>query len=292
MAREQKTKDVELLFGAHVKGGLTGAVKTALDIGARAMQIFIGSPQTWKEPVPTGADLESFVSEVEKNRLGPVFVHGNYLVNLASSVETNWQRSIDNLYTALRLADRAKAAGLIFHPGSTKDLSYDEAFGRVLQAIERVLEGYNGNCRLILEVCAGQGQTIGSTFKQFGEIISAMGGDARLAVCWDTCHLLNAGYDVATQAGLDKTISEFEDAVGFDRLLVIHANDSKNPLGARKDRHENIGKGYIGEEGFARMLTHPLLRPLPWILEVPGFEDKGPDRKNIQILERLARLQN
>jgi len=115
-----------------------------------------------------------------------------------------------------------------------------------------------------------------------------MGHDKRLGVCWDTCHLFNAGYDVSTADGLEKTIDEFDRLVGFEWLLAIHANDSKTPLGARRDRHENIGEGQIGSAGFRRMLRHQQLKTYPWILEVPGFDNKGPDKANIDILHRLA----
>lgn len=289
MPARNKTDQDELLFGAHVKGGVTGAVTHALEIGAKTMQIFIGSPQSWKEPTPAPDDLDKFVSDVKQHKLGPVFVHGNYLVNLASPSSDNWKKSVENLSTALRLSDRISATGLIFHPGSARDLTYKQAFSRVLDALARVLDGYNGRCKLLLEVCAGQGQTIGDRFHQFGEILDAMDNDRRLGVCWDTCHLFNAGYDVSSEAGLERTVDEFESTVGFKWLAAIHANDSKTPLGARRDRHENIGCGHIGEAGFRRMLHHPLLRSLPWILEVPGFENKGPDRKNIQILQKLAK---
>jgi deoxyribonuclease IV len=275
------------LIGAHVRGGLKGATAHALEIGAQSMQIFIGSPQTWRSPTPDADDFRDFSKGVGLNLLGPVFVHGNYLVNLASASEENWQKSVQNLHDALRLADRAGAVGLIFHPGSAGKASYEEALKRVLQAIESVLKGYKGQCKLLLEVCAGQGETIGDRFQEFADILSAMGHDKRLGVCWDTCHLYNAGYDVASAKGLKQTIEEFGELIGFEWLYCIHANDSKNPLGARKDRHENIGKGYIGEEAFRRMLHHKELRGLPWILEVPGFEDKGPDKKNIDILKRL-----
>lgn len=274
--------------GAHVRGGLKGAVATAAEIGAQAIQIFIGSPQTWREPTPTHQDIEGFTAGVQKDALGPVFVHGNYLVNLASNNLEFMAKSVDNLRTALRLSDKAGATGLIFHPGSAGGAGYEEGLLRVLSALQHVLGDYNGKCKLLLEVCAGQGETIGDRFSEFKDIIHAMGKDKRLGVCWDTCHLFNAGYDVASTDGLERTIDEFEREVGFEWLYAIHANDSKTPLGARRDRHENIGQGHIGEDGFRRMLNHPQLRKYPWILEVPGFENKGPDRKNIEILKRLA----
>ncbi len=276
------------LIGAHTNGGVTGAVKKALEIGAQSMQIFIGSPQTWHQPQPALKDIAQFKADVQAHGLGPVFVHGNYLVNLASASRENLEKSVLNMHTALRMADQVGAEGLVFHPGSAGSGSRSEAIIKILAALKVVLNGYDGRCKLLLEVCAGQGQTIGDEFSELGEILSEMDYDKRLGICWDTCHLYNAGYDVGSEKGLEKTIEEFEKEVGFEWLFAVHANDSKNPLGARKDRHENIGQGHIGEEAFRRMLQHPKLRHLPWILEVPGFEDKGPDQKNIQLLHRLA----
>src|SRR5262249_50996600 len=277
-----------VIVGAHVSGGLKGAVKKALEIGAQAMQIFIGSPQTWKEPAPANSDIDTFKTAVKKHSLGPVFVHGNYLVNIASTSLENLAKSVSNLQTALRLSDMVGAAGLIFHPGSCGTAGYEEGLRRVLCSLELVLEGYDGKCRLLLEVCAGQGQTIGDRFSEFADILSAMGHDRRLGVCWDTCHLFNAGYDVSTADGLEKTVDEFDRLVGFEWLLAIHANDSKTPLGARRDRHENIGEGQIGSAGFRRMLRHQQLKTYPWVLKIPGFDNKGPDKANIDILHRLA----
>ncbi len=285
-----KTQLPAPVIGAHVGGGLKGSITRALEIGAQALQIFIGSPQSWKATSARQDDFETFRSEIKRHRLGPVFVHGIYLVNLASPSRENYGKSVHSLQAALRLADQAGAEALIFHPGSAVGTDYRKAFERVLRALEMVLDGYNGSCRLALEVCAGQGQTIGDSFCQFADILSALNYDRRLAICWDTCHLFNAGYDIASPLGLETTVSEFQTVVGLEWLVAIHANDSKTPLGARRDRHENIGCGQIGEAAFARMLQHPALRPLPWILEVPGFDRKGPDRANIETLKQLARL--
>lgn len=287
-AKKKASAQDQVVIGAHCKGGIKGAIAHAQEIGAQTLQIFIGSPQTWKSPSPAKDDVHAFVGGVSKLELGPVFVHGNYLVNLASASKENLSKSVENLSLALRMSDATGADGLIFHPGSAGQSTYEEAMKRFLKALEDVLDGYNGKCKLLLEVCAGQGQTIGSRFSQFHEVLSAFGNDKRLGVCWDTCHLFNAGYDVASAEGLKRTLDEFEKEVGFQWLYAIHANDSKNPLGARKDRHENIGKGHIGEAGFRRMLHQTQLRSLPWILEVPGFDNQGPDKKNINILKRLS----
>jgi deoxyribonuclease IV len=275
-------------IGAHVKGGMKGGVAHALEIGAQSMQVFVGSPQMWGTPKYADEEVAAFRNGVADNNLGPVFVHGIYLVNLASGTDAIYKRSVTALRSQLQWSNRVGAKGLIFHPGSALSDSYEVAIGRVVTALAAVLEDYSGSTKVLLEVCAGQGQTIGDQFEELADIFHALGDDERLGVCWDTCHLLNAGFDVSTKEGLEETIESFDRIVGFDRLDAIHANDSKTPLGARVDRHENIGLGHIGEEAFARMLNHPRLRDLPWILEVPGLEKKGPDAANIQLLHLLA----
>jgi deoxyribonuclease-4 len=278
----------KLLLGGHVNGGIKGSVAKAEEIGAQVMQIFLGSPQSWQDAAPLEKDIELFVAQVAEKKLGPVFVHGNYLVNLASNDAANLEKSINKLRHTLFLADRIRAQAVIFHPGAAGQTPKPEALKKVVASLTQVLKGYKGKTKLALEVCAGAGTTIGDRFSDLSSIINAMNGDERLAVCLDTCHLFAAGYDVSSQKGLKAMIAEFEKEVGFSRLVAIHANDSKTPLGARKDRHENIGKGCIGEDAFRRMLQHKALRYQPWILEVPGFAEKGPDRENLDILRRLA----
>jgi len=285
---EAEQFDTEVTIGAHANGGIKSAIVKAEEIGAHTIQIFIGSPQTWKPPSPKMEELISFKAATQKQLPGPVFVHGNYLVNLASNSDENRVKSVANLYQALRVADQIGAEGLIFHPGSAGTRSYKDAIKGVIRALEMVLKDYNGKCRLLLEVCAGQGQTIGCEFSEFKDMLSGMGFDRNLGVAWDTCHLFNAGYDVGSADGLKRTMDEFESEVGFEWLFAVHANDSKHPLGSRKDRHENIGHGFIGEEAFKRMLQNPTLRKLPWILEVPGIDKKGPDKQNIDLMRRLA----
>lgn len=277
-------------IGGHVNGGIKGGVSKALEIGAETIQIFVGSPQMWRAPNPPDAEIERFRSDVAEHKLGPVFVHGIYLMNLAASRPDVYEKSVATLKNQLHWSDRVGAEGLIFHPGSAGSDAYEVALGRVVTALAEVLEGYAGQSKVLLEVCAGQGQTIGDRFEELADVIGALGNDERLGVCWDTCHLFNAGFDIATDDGLRETVDSFEDIIGFDRLYAVHANDSKNPLGARLDRHENIGLGHIGEEAFERMLHHPRLRDLPWILEVPGMDKQGPDSANIQALRRLAGL--
>ena len=155
----------------------------------------------WKEPNPAPADVAAFMECVKKAKIGPVFVHGNYLVNLASASEVNLAKSMDNLRRPVLLSDSIEASGLIFHPGSAGQASYDDALDKVLRSLHSVLSDYNGSCKLLLEVCAGQGQTIGDKFSEFGDIINRLDRDKRLGVCWDTCHLFNAARGRAEPGG-------------------------------------------------------------------------------------------
>jgi deoxyribonuclease-4 len=275
-------------IGAHVVGGLKSGVTKALEIQAEALQIFVGSPQTWRSPNPSAADVEAFGRAVQQAGLGPLFVHGVYLINLGAERPDIYEKSVACLTEQVSWAGRVGAEGLIFHPGSAGRGSYEEALPRVVAALEQVLGAADGSARIVLEVCAGQGRTLGARFEHLAEMIAGAGADPRLAVCWDTCHLFGAGYDIASDDGLEQTLEAMDRLIGLGRLVAVHANDSKKPLGSGIDRHENIGQGYIGEEAFSRILTHPALEHLPFLLEVPGYDGKGPDLQNVSTLRRLA----
>lgn len=280
-------------IGAHVStaGGVHTAVGRALEIGANCIQIFAGAPQRWSEPHFPEEDVARFRSLCQQEGIDPVFIHSAYLLNFASPDESLREKSIRSLGAALTWARALGAAGVITHLGSSKDGDPRQAEEWVCRSLSRVLDGAPVEPMLLLEGCAGQGNTVGRTFEQLGLILGRL-GDRRAQVCLDTAHMFEAGYDIATQKGLERTIEEFDRAVGLSHLKVIHANDSKTPLGSNVDRHENIGHGTIGEEAFARILHHPALRPLPFILEVPGFANQGPDRPNIMALRRLAGMED
>lgn len=275
-------------IGAHVAGGIKGGVARAREIGAESLQVFLGSPQTWRPPALPSGDVEAFCAEVASAGMGPVFVHAIYLINLAAEKPDIYQKSVASLIGQVSGAACIGAAGVIFHPGSAGSAPYEEALGRVAAGLETTLSEADGDVPILLEVCAGQGRTLGCTFEQLAEMMDAVGRPARLAVCWDTCHLFAAGYDVSTADGLERTIDEMDRIIGLERLAAVHANDSKFPLGSGRDRHENIGRGHIGEAAFERLLTHPALAEVPFVLEVPGLDGNGPDPENIATLRRLA----
>jgi len=278
-------------IGAHVStaGGLDRAIDRALAIEAEAIQIFGSPPQSWQRRPPPPAQVEAFQAKAREKGVGPTFIHGPYLINLATDNPQNLARSKESLIADMHLSAQIGALGVIFHIGSHKGLGMEPFFGQVVQALEHVLAHSPQEVWLILENSAGMGGQIGDRFSELGALIRAV-GSPRLKVCFDTQHAFASGYDVATTAGLQATMDEFEREIGLERLVVIHANDSKCPLRGGKDRHENIGEGYIGRQGFEVILSYPAFRELPFLLEVPGFAGEGPDLENVRILRSLAGL--
>ena len=275
-------------IGGHVGGGLKGSVEQARAIGAETIQIFAGSPQTWRAPAHADADVAAFREGVGTHDIGPVFLHGVYVTNLASPKPSTFHMSITAVAGHLDWANRLGAEGLIIHPGSAGSDPLEEALERVVKGVGRVLEQVNGSAMLLLECCAGQGATIGRRFAELEYVMRALDDDPRLGWVLDTCHAFNAGYALHTAEGLQAMVDEIETTVGFARLRAVHANDSKTALGAQVDRHANIGEGHIGLGAFGRFLQHPAFADVPMILEVPGEDRKGPDRANINRLRELA----
>ena len=277
-------------IGGHVNGGVQGGLEHARTIGAETIQIFAGSPQTWRAPSHTDAAVAAFREGVAVQGVGSVFLHGVYISNLASSKPPIRHMSVTAVAGHQEWANRLGAAGQIIHPGSAGSEPLDEALERVVKGVGRVLAQVDGPAKLLLECCAGQGATIGRQFAELEYVVRALDDDERLGWVLDTCHAFNAGYDLTTDEGFAAMVDEIEATIGFARLGAVHVNDSKTPLGAQVDRHENIGEGYIGSEAFARLLRHPAFADVPMILEVPGFDKKGPDLKNVARLRALASL--
>ena len=278
-------------IGAHVSttGGLSSSVGRAQALGAECFQLFLCTPQRWQAPRHTDQEIEAFGRLAGEASLGPNFAHAAYLINLASDNPQIRDRSVESLTTCLEWVDRLGPAldGLVIHVGSGKGQPIDEAESLVVAGLEAVLR-HGFRSRLLLENSAGSGDTLGARFEQIGRLIDRLDRDARLGLCLDTAHTFASGYDVRTDQGLCEALDEIERTIGLDRLRLIHANDSKVGLGSAVDRHENIGQGLIGEDGFAKMLQHPALSSVAWVLEVPGYDNKGADVQNVQTLKRLA----
>lgn len=276
-------------IGAHISsaGGLPKVFERAHAIGAEAMQIFPSAPQQWRAPAFTDEHVAQFRELHESNPL-PVFFHCIYLINLGSADEALLERSVESLKQALSWAERLGVEGAIFHLGSHLGAGWDGAMSKNICALlMRVLDASPPSRKLVFENNAGQGNCIGGRWDELGSIIHGLDNDPRLGICIDTCHALAMGYDIATPAGCDAAMDEFDREIGIERLVAVHANDSKMPLGGLRDRHENIGDGHIGLEGFATIMRHPAFANVPFFLEVPGLDGKGPDIENVMRLKAI-----
>lgn len=278
-------------IGAHERsgGGVDKAVDRALEMGAETIQIFSGAPQAWRRKNYTQAEVEAFKQKTRATGIEPSFIHGLYLVNLASQNPDFLAKSLEALTNEMHAAALIGAKGVIFHLGSHKGAGYEACVDQVIEYCCKVLEATPPEAWLILENSAGMGGAIGSRFAELGHIVKSCGSD-RVKVCLDTCHTFAAGYDVKTPEGLAATMDEFDREIGIERLVAVHANDSKAPLGGGLDRHANIGEGHIGEDGFITIFRHPAFAEMPFLLEVPGTDDSGPDKANVDALKRLREI--
>ena len=280
-------------LGAHMStaGGLPNAIYRGAELGCEAIQIFASPPQGWAfKPVPEALTAE-FREKSAETGIKPVFFHAIYLINLGTPDPAHLKRGIDSLVKYMTLASEVDAAGIIFHPGSHKGAGYDAMLEQTVAGIEEVVSKSPEGPYLALENTAGMGRHIGAKFEELGRIMKAVEPQyrARLKVCLDTQHSLAAGYDVTTEDGLNAMMQEFDEWIGLDNLAAVHANDSKCPLGGGIDRHQNIGEGYIGIDGFENIMAHPAFRSVPFFLEVPGFDNKGPDKQNLEILKDIRK---
>ena len=280
-----------MLIGGHVstRGGIDKAVDVALRIGAEVIQTHPSQPQTWRPLTIDEATAERLREKAEAARLGGHWFHAVYLINLATADEVLLKRSIGSLVHYMDLAARLGADGVVFHPGSHRGAGFEPMLPTIGAALREVLGRTESPARLLVENSAGQGGCVGCRFEEVGAILDVAGDDPRLGVCLDTCHSFANGYDIRTPAGVRSTVDDFQSAVGIDRLVLVHANDSREELGANRDRHANIGEGLIGAAGFGMLLEDPRLRGVPWVLEVPG-EGQGPDLANVNRLRELAGL--
>ena len=279
-------------IGAHVStaGGIDRAFERAEAIGAETIQVFGSSPQSWAFKHPPREVIERFRQRAQETGIGPTFIHGIYLVNLGSPDPGNLEKSVQALVSAMRLAADIGAAGVIFHAGSHRGAGFEGVFRQTVEAMKRVLAESPPGPWLVVENSAGMGQHIGSRFEEIGRILRAI-GSPRVKVCLDTQHCFAAGYNLADPQGIEAAMQEFDREVGLGQLVAVHANDAKVPLGSGVDRHANIGEGHIGVKGFEVIMGHPAFRDVPFLLEVPGADGKGPDAPNVQGLKEIrARL--
>ena len=277
-----------MLIGAHVSpaGGLAKAVERGEQRGCRAIQIFNQSPRMWRASVYRDADVAAFREALAGSPVDAVLIHAVYLVNCASEDADIRAKSLASLTNSLRVGQQIGARGVVLHPGSAKTGAVDAALRRAASTIAAALQDSEG-CQLHLENTAGAGGTLGRSLEELASLLELAGGDGRLGVCLDSCHLLASGYDIRTPAGMDTVVRRSRRLLGPGRVRSLHLNDSQAPLGSNRDRHANVGAGELGEVGVSSFLSAPGLQRLPCILETPGPAREGPDRVEVELANEL-----
>ena len=275
-------------IGAHVStaGGISNAIARGQEIGCEAIQIFGSSPQAWAIKTISRDQIELFKQGLINAGISTVFVHAIYLINLGTPSKDTLDKSIDSLISYMNLAAEIGAEGVIVHPGTHGGRGFEAVLPQVVDALKTVLDASASGPVLALENMAGMGQHIGAKFDELADIFKAL-GSSRLKMCLDTQHAFAAGYDLTHFEGIQAMLNELESGPGFANVVAVHANDSKRVCGSGIDRHDNIGDGFIGEAGFAAIMGNPAFSDLPFFLEVPGFEGKGPDLSNVNILKKI-----
>ena len=280
-----------MLIGAHVSpaGGLDKAVQRGDERGAQAIQIFNQSPRMWR---PTAYDEDDYAACRDalraSRRVKAILIHAVYLLNCASTDREIRDKSRASLIQSLRVGAGIGATGVVLHPGSAKQGHVGQAITRAGKLIGEALSETE-TCELHLEDTAGAGGTLGRSFSELAALLDAAGGDPRLGVCLDSCHLLASGYDIRTAEGLAETLDDLHSEIGIERLRSLHLNDSQTPLGSNRDRHANIGQGELGEAGCAVFLSEPRFETLPCVLETQGPERQGPTHSELELCFKLRR---
>ncbi len=276
---------VAMLIGVHVSpaGGPAKAVERGVERGARSIQIFNQNPRQWKPREYSTEEVAEFRAAIADSDVDALLIHAVYLLNCASEDAEIRTKSHTSLTASLRAGSALGANAVVLHPGSAlKDGGEaGAALDRAGAVIAEALAESEG-CPLHLENTAGAGGTLGRSFEELARLLEVAGGDARLGICLDSCHLLASGYDVRSAEALADVLDEFDRVVGLARLGSLHVNDSMTPLGSNRDRHANLGDGELGRAGCAAFLSEPRFEGIACVLEGPGAKGKGVDRDDIE----------
>lgn len=262
-----------MLFGAHVSaaGGLSNAPKNAASLGLECFQFFSRPPQGGRVSPIEPEDAKAFLQACEDHGFDRYYIHAPYVINLASKETRIRESTIGLLRTELERGSVLKTYGMMFHPGSASGVGEEEGVKLVIEGMKKILHGYKGTTRFLVEISAGAGMVIGDTFEEVAAILDGV-DDERIGVCFDTAHAFASGYDLRTPETVAATMKSFDKAIGLERLEMSHCNDSKVGLGERRDRHEHIGKGHIGLDGFRAIIGSPAFKDVNLILETPPEE--------------------
>ena len=275
------------LLGAHqsIAGGVENALARGQEAGCDTIQIFVKNPSRWASRPLEQKNIAAFREAVDETGIWPVFAHSQYLINLATSDEALWNKSLDALTDDLERCELLGLPGLVLHPGSHRGAGEEVGIARIAAALNEVHSRLPGHSAHVwLETTAGQGDHLGYTFGQLQAIVEAVREPDRLGICFDTAHAFASGYELRTREGYEATWTEFDTVLGLERLKAIHLNDSKKGLGSRVDRHEHIGQGFLGLEPFRFLLNDARFRGIPMTLETDKGPDLAEDKENLAVV--------
>jgi len=279
-----------VLIGAHVStaGGLANAVGRGQERACEAIQIFNQSPRMWRPTTYTDDDFAAFREAISGSSLKAVAIHAIYLINCASKERDVRRKSLTSLEQALRVGDGIGAVGVVLHAGARKGEPHDASMRRAGKAIAEALSE-SERCPILLENTAGTQGPLGRNLDELADLLELAGGGRRLGVCIDCCHLLASGFEIREPDQLAGVVDELDAKVGLDRLRCLHVNDSAIPLGGNRDKHANVGEGELGPRGIGTFLSEPRFEGLPALIETPGPDGHGPDRREVQRAKRMRR---
>lgn len=258
-----------LTIGCHLSasGGFLAMGKTALSIGANTFQFFTRNPRGSKAKAIDPDDAAAFLALAQANGFGRLVAHAPYTINPCSKTERTREFARMTLADDLKRMEYLPGNYYNFHPGSHTEQGMEVGISQIAETLNAILKPEQ-HTTVLLETMSGKGSEVGGRFEELREILDRVALNTQMGVCMDTCHISDAGYDIA--GDIDGVLTEFDRVIGLERLKAVHINDSMNPLGAHKDRHARIGEGYLGEAAFGRIINHPALRDLPFILETPN----------------------
>jgi deoxyribonuclease IV len=279
-----------MLIGGHVStaGGLVKAHERGVERGCEAIQVFNQSPRMWRPTTWKPDDVAAFRELMADGPIKSVVIHAVYLINPGTKDKEMRKKSLASLTHSLRMGDAIDADGVVVHPGSRLKEPLDAALGRVGDMVREAL-AESENCRLLLENTAGAGGTIGRSFAELYDLVGRSGGDDRVGICLDSCHMLASGFDITSDDKLAAVIGECVDEFGIDRLGCIHVNDSMTPLGSNRDRHAPLGDGELGAQGCSAFLSEPRFEGLAAFFEGPGVEGEAPGKVDIDRMRDLRK---
>jgi len=283
---------MKLLLGAHmsIAGGVELAFERGEEAGCTAMQIFTANASRWRGKPISSKSAEKFRKRWQESPIGPVFSHDSYLINLASQDERLWQKSKQALLEEMQRCSMLGIPAVVMHPGAHLGAGENTGLERIRAAFDTLLACAPRDVMILVENTAGQGTHLGHRFEHLAEVMNGVESPVRLGICLDTAHTFAAGYAIGEAQDYRKTMQAFDAVIGLDHLKLIHVNDSKTPFASKVDRHEHIGKGFIGDETFSFFLKDASLKARPFILETPKGE-KGEatmrDKENLNTLRRL-----